>query len=255
MEDTEIAKGVISRIIEEEIVQLEVWNRELPKYRMDVNGLVTYLNFKAIIKKANKGYKIILIELQKAQSLKDILRLRTYWGLKSQSEESITVDGITMTITLPIVPIYFIGSKLKQVNSPLLYVHSVQETSRPQKPLDIQEEFADQLNHDAYIIQIGCFGQTVETELENILKVFNQNNRSDYLYMLQLQEQEVKENEFLVQLTDRLRYAATTCEILNHLEIEDEFERTLYRYIRERHEAEEELEKIQSSASNECKKG
>ena len=89
MEDTEIAKLILSTIIDEEIESLEfspqeniitLENRSLTVYRLD---------FSAKIRLPDQSYKQVLIEIQKAKYSTDIMRFRRYLGEQYKKNTSI----------------------------------------------------------------------------------------------------------------------------------------------------------------------
>ncbi|MCS7075839.1 MAG: hypothetical protein NZ455_03980, partial [Bacteroidia bacterium] len=78
MEDNKIAKLLLSDLLQEEIIDLEVRPQE---YIMDVISMTVYrLDFNAKIKNADGTEKVVLVEVQKAKFPTDILRFRRYLG-------------------------------------------------------------------------------------------------------------------------------------------------------------------------------
>jgi hypothetical protein len=120
MEDTDIAKGLISEIIGEEIVDLELKPQEHFSKKAD-QILIFRLDFKAIIKTSGGHYKKVLIELQKSKHLSDIVRFRKYLGENYRKEDEIKDEkGQTSKVSLPIITIYFLGFKLENAEDALL---------------------------------------------------------------------------------------------------------------------------------------
>ena len=126
MEDTEIARRLLSKIIGEEIIKIEVRPQE-HTYKAEKHDItVLRFDFKATIQlkeqlSTNKTgkknwkakYKTVLIELQKAKKPKDIERFRRYLGNNYKKKDTITdADGKIQSVDLPIVTIYFLGLSL-----------------------------------------------------------------------------------------------------------------------------------------------
>jgi len=253
MEDTEIAKGLISHIIGENIVQLDFRPREIQLKHRDVEGLVIHLDFKAVVKTKEGTHKTILIELQKAKYLKDILRFRKYLGVNYQTEEQVVMSGKSHKVVLPIIPIYFLGFKLKSVPTPLLRVNRVYTDLRTNTPLEVEADFVELLSHDTYVIQISRLAHPEKTGLERILRVFNQKYLTENKYMLKISEKEVEGDILLTRIVERLRRAATTSELLARLEIEDELDRLMFANIRAKLKAEEKSEEYKKLAEEQTR--
>jgi hypothetical protein len=113
--------------------------------------------------------------------------------------------------------------------------------------LDVQTEFIEKLTHDCFVILIPELPPKERSGLEKILKVFNQSyTLSSDNKLLEIAKEELTGDELLELLADRLRKAATDEDILRGIEIEEEVEDTIDKYIREKEVVKEELqEKLQ----------
>ena len=67
MEDTEIAKALIGKIIKEEIVELTLKPREVQHQSDKYIVVILRVDFKAVIKTKEGTYKNVLIEIQKGK--------------------------------------------------------------------------------------------------------------------------------------------------------------------------------------------
>jgi hypothetical protein len=75
----------------------------------------------------------------------------------------------------PIIAIYFLGFRLKNVKIPVLKVERQYFNAVSNRKLNVKEDFVEKLSHDLYAIQIPRLKMHARTELEQMLDVFNQN--------------------------------------------------------------------------------
>ncbi len=219
LEDVELARQLLSKIIGEEIVELTTRTTESTLQAKEYEILILRLDFKAVILTEEGIRKKILIELQKAHQLGDIMRFRKYLGnnyLQADIPDTETqkADG------LPIITIYFLGFRLKNVDTPILKVNRIYLDLMTNEPMNTKEEFVEKLTHDSYVIQIPRLERQVRTELERVLSIFNQTYRTGDHKVLEIPNEEVENHELLEKLTLRLRKAVTDEDILRTLELE-----------------------------------
>lgn len=240
MEDTEIAKGLISEIIGEEIVDLELKPQEHFSKKAD-QILIFRLDFKAIIKTAAGQHKKTLIELQKSKHLSDIVRFRKYLGENYRKEDEVKDEnGHISKVSLPIITIYFLGFKLENVTSSALKVNRHYKDILTQEILEVKEDFIEQLTHDSYVIQIPRLQKTTRTKLERILGVFDQTYKTDEDRILEFKMGDIKD-ELLQKIVDRLIKASANEEVLQQIELEEEMENLIEKHIREKENLKEKL--------------
>ena len=100
LEDIEIAQELLATIIGEDIVSISVQPQETIA-EVESHALTVFrLDFKALIKRKDGTYKKVLIELQKAKKLFDIMRFRRYLAENYQKLDTIPNDGVALTIDL-----------------------------------------------------------------------------------------------------------------------------------------------------------
>lgn len=134
------------------------------------------LDFKATIQQEDGSSMTVLIEIQKAIKTFVIQRFRRYLGANYIFEEH-TFDKKRKS-SLPILTIYFLGYRLKNIKLPVLKVERTYMNAITGRKLNksIKENFVEQLSHDMYVIQIPRLKKMVaQTELEKMLDVFSQN--------------------------------------------------------------------------------
>ena len=222
MEDNSIAKMYISKIIDEEILDLElcpqekiasIGYRDLTVYRLD---------FKARIK-TDDGFKIVLIEIQKAKLASDIMRFRKYLGEQYSDKNNVyTLNESSEEYgkPCPIISIYFLGYKLDHIDAAVVKVKRKIYDAATNLEIFEKEEFIESLTHDSYIIQIPLLKGRRRTDLEIALSVFDQSNRDKDEHILNVNEADFPEE--CRQVTRRLQYAVTTKEIRDVMDLEDE---------------------------------
>ncbi|MDZ7877117.1 MAG: hypothetical protein U5L45_05580 [Saprospiraceae bacterium] len=229
LEDIDIARGLLSTIIGEEIEELTVQPQEMSIRKIQTQEVtrIIRLDFKATIKTITNEKKIVLIELQKARKLFDIMRFREYLAQNyKKGEELVNEKGETEINPLPIITIYFLGFKLDYLTTAVIKVNRVYTDVETGKPIENaqKEPFIENLTHDSYTIQIPFLGNEVRTTLQKVLRVFNQKFKiKDDKHKLDFQEN--TDNSLVQKILDRLNRAVTSEEILKEMDAEDEVDR------------------------------
>jgi hypothetical protein len=231
LEDVDIARGLLSAILDEAIEHLEVKPQEMSVEAVTGGISIFRLDFKAIVRTPSGELKKMLIELQKAKHLFDVMRFRRYLGNNYLKEDEIRDEnGEPVLVPLPIVTIYFLGFKLANVPTPVLKVNRVYKDIITGEVLDIKEQFVELLSHDSYTIQIPRLRAKVRTRLEKILLVFSQEYKTEDKHKLNFQGDV---NDPLVQkMVEKLNRAIASEELRRQMDAEDEIERIFDREIR-----------------------
>ena len=227
MEDTDIAKGMLSMIMNVEITELSVKPQETITETMIANRAtnVYRLDFVAVIKEENGNYKKVLIELQKTKRSTNILRFRRYLGENYQKEDKVIVNGKEISQSLEIITVYFLGFELEDVPASVLKVKNcfIDVTTGQTLVLEPRDKFIRLLNHESYTVQIPKLNPNTQSRVENVLDVFNQRYRTDDDQKL---DYKINSNDPLIkQITDRLTRAIADEDLRRKMNIEDEIER------------------------------
>lgn len=216
MEDERTAKFFIGTLLEETIEQVTVKPQEYV-YTDQLIGLAVYrLDFIATIKTHTGAFKKVLVEIQKAKNLIDLMRFRNYLGEHYKKEDDI--DG--QKISLPIVTIYLLGFNLAEIDTPVLKVNRQYIDLISHKVIDKKSSFIEKLTHDCYVVQLSKIQGKVQTKLEKLLSVFEQNyfvennTIKEYNYLI--------DNDDIKRMVDKLHYVGT--EPSEKKKIEDEKE-------------------------------
>ncbi|TAD95501.1 MAG: hypothetical protein EAZ97_15360, partial [Bacteroidetes bacterium] len=145
MDDNKVAKLLISSIIDMEVLDLdfqpqefiadlspsksleEMKKAERKKKKVippEVYLTIYRLDFKARIL-TPEGEKLVIIEIQKAKYISEIMRFRRYLGEQYSNENNIyetkTKKGLLIKKGMPIISIYFLGEKFENIaNVPIV---------------------------------------------------------------------------------------------------------------------------------------
>jgi len=216
MEDSKIAKLVIGTIIECDITELTFFPQEHTS-RLDKPSLTIYrLDFSATIKTAD-GPKQILIEIQKAKFATDIMRFRRYLGAQYASRTAVHERK-----PLPIISIYFLGYPLGDTTAPLIKVQRhLYDVLNNHQQIEKKIDFIESLTHDSFIIQIPYLSRQYSNDIECLLSVFDQHQRTQDHHVLNVKEDNFPEK--YRPIIRRLQTAVAEQEVREVMEMEDDF--------------------------------
>ena len=234
LEDNEVARELLSAILDEQIVSIEVKPQETTTESVDFGVNIFRLDFKAVIKTAAGEQHKVLIELQKAKRLFDIMRFRRYLADNYQEEDADALpNSAGRNLPLPIVTIYLLGFKLA-MGYPAVFKMEHQVTDvltgmiislRPREP------FVELLHHESYTVQIPLLTDTVRTRLEGVLMVFNQEHRTDNPHTLNFTGD--LSDPLVKKMVDRLARAISDPQVRREMDTEAEVDRTITRLLDE----------------------
>jgi hypothetical protein len=231
LEDVEIARELLSAIIGEEVVSLEMKAQETAVETVGSSVNILRFDFKAVIKTAEGDLKKVLIELQKAKQAFDVMRFRRYLGENYRKEDSvITEKGETEKRPLPIVTIYFLGFPLDTIQNAVVKINREYKDAITQEVIQVKEDFIELLTHDTYLIQIRKLTGQTRTKLERVLQVFSPAYKTEDPHQLDFKGDV---NDPLVRkMIDRLGRAIASEAIREKMDVEDEIYRIFERELR-----------------------
>ncbi len=224
LEDLEIAKLLLEELLQVKILDLEFKPQEYIKEvelseKRETRRLKSYrVDFKARILDENQEQKVVLIEVQRARALSDIMRFRRYLGAQYALKDNSVANELGDFIPIPILTIYFLGFNLENLNSSIVRVRRVYQDFNTGKTLNTKNLFVEALTHDSIIIQTELLWRDDNdlTDLEKALRVFNPNAR---------QIVEIDEKDYPVKffkILKRLNMALQDSKIRELMEMEDE---------------------------------
>ena len=258
MEDPDIAKLMLSTIIDEEIESLDFFPQE-NTINIDNRSLTVYrLDFSAKIRLPDQSYKQVLIEIQKAKYSTDIMRFRRYLGEQYKKTTSVYSEikkGKKKTITkkraIPILTVYFLGHKLENYCIPVIKVKRQYTDGISGEALNVKEPFIESLTHDSYVIVIPELSSNKKSELEKMLTIFDQSLIVSDCHLILINESDYPEK--FRPIIRRLNMASASHEIKQRMEAEDEIIEELQileREIEEKNEALAENKKMIAEKDN-----
>ena len=250
MANLDIAKGVISTIIDEEIVTLDFKAQEnIIKFKTSSKKELTYyhLDFIAKIKIKGNGYKNVLIELQKTNVPYDIERFRKYLGAQYQKVDEVPIGtDKSSKESLPIITIYFLGFNLSDTLPSVIKVNRQYIDVLSGKEVLERSEFIERLTHNSFVIQIPRLHVEQRTRLELILSVFQQERFIDKTRHLKSYDYETTD-DLMIKILKQLEKAAGDEELQRELELEEmalsEYESTFAELERRIEEKDKKIER------------
>jgi len=221
MEDKRIAKFFIETLTSECIIDIELKPQEFT-YNDQLAGIAVYrLDFLATIKTADNGYKKVLIEIQKAKNAVDLMRFRNYLAEQYKKEDEVlTKEGLSKQ-ALPIITIYLLGFTLNEIVTSVIKVNRQYTDLINNKIINQRSEFIEKLTHDCYVVQIPRIQPKIQTKLEVLLSIFEQNYFTDEKEITKNYNYKV-EDAFIKNIVDILHHAGT--DPVERIEIEKEQE-------------------------------
>ena len=221
MEDNRIAKFFIGTLLEQVIESVEVQPQEFT-YKDELLGIAVFrLDYIATIKTETGELKKILIEIQKAKNLIDLMRFRNYLGEQYKKEDIVN----NKKTILPITTIYILGFQLTEIDTACIKVERNYRDLVSKKIIDTKSDFVEKLTHDSYIVQVTRITNRYQTRLDKLLSVFEQTNFLDDTKITK----EFKHDADLAEvkiITDLLHYSGTDPTEKKKLETEQEAWRT-----------------------------
>ena len=172
MEDIVVAKGLISRIIEKEIIDLTPAPQESSQIKLYLKysqiGLI-HQDYVAIIKNDAGEHEKIVVEFQKTYVQPKIEIFRNYLADK-YSKKSV-IDG--KEVDLPITTIYLIEETFNKKLPPVLkidreYIDVLNHTKYEGE----KDKTVSLLTHEAYFIQTELIPPDLQNELTRVLNFF-----------------------------------------------------------------------------------
>jgi len=231
LEDSKTAKLFLSAIIGEKIEELAFSAQERiveikpvfgvaqsPAANEKIPLTVCRLDFSAKIK-TETGFKTVIIELQKAKYLTDLMRFRRYLGLHYQSADNSYDDN--QVKAREIYCIYFLDYGMDLPERPVLKVNYKVWDAYSGDEFPASGEFISGLHHRSWIVQIHQLKERRRSELEKILSVFDQSNITDSTKHILDVDEDIFPEEYR-EIIRRLRKAMEDPRKRREMELEDD---------------------------------
>jgi hypothetical protein len=237
MEDEKVAKSFLSAIIGEEVLELEFASREHTvrrssekkdgqleeKEKQEDSGLcltVCRYDFSARIAIPGGGFKTVLIELQKAKLTSDIMRFRRYLGRNYQDADN-TYGEENSRKARQIYCIFLLGYDICIPGRTVIQVdYTAKDVTTDEELGAAANEFIQSLHHRSWIVQIEQLRQRRRNDLEKLLSIFDQENRTKNHHILNVNEKDFPERYRAI--IRRLQMAGESEDIQIEMEMEDD---------------------------------
>jgi hypothetical protein len=220
LEDKRVAKLLLSTILDEEILDVNIQPTE-HSIELERPPVTVYrIDFSAKIR-SGSGEQLVLIELQKAKFAQDLFRFRRYLGNHYANRENQTTDPKTgRTVPIPIITIYFLGEAISDLPAPVIKVNRECIDIATGERFTKKVQFIECLTHNSFIIQIPHLKEKRRTELEKLLLFFDQSNAIEDKHTLSIHEDQIPQQH--QPLLDRLRRAIEDQNIRGAMDVEDD---------------------------------
>ncbi|MDR1380979.1 MAG: hypothetical protein LBJ47_05805 [Tannerella sp.] len=236
MEDNRVAKAFLSAVIQEKVVELDFAAQEYTvrkpaekdgkPEKPEVNYTVCRIDFSARIATPEGGSKTVVIELQKAKLMSDIMRFRRYLGMHYQNKGN-TYGDENSHKARQIYCIFILGHDIGIPGCPVIRVDSAVWDVTTGQLLDAAgNEFIDSMHHRSWIVQTRQLKYSRRTDLERLLSVFDPGQS----HILSINEDDYPKD--YRPIIRRLRKAVESEQIQIEMEYEDDYLEELQ--IRER---------------------
>ena len=224
MEDERIARTILSALLKENIVKVEVRPHEYINGQKESLSIFR-IDFGATILKDNGKEQLILIELQKTWLPTETLRFRQYLGIHYQNPKNI-VSNSPDRHALPMVAVYLLGHTVGDIEEPVVYVrHKAFDYNDEPVVQGIPDKFVDSLNHNSIIVQIPRLHGKINNRLDKVLSIFDQTRvNQDNQHYLNLDDRTINSaDEDMQPIFHRLIMAAANIEMRQDMNVEDEY--------------------------------
>ena len=224
MEDERIARTILSALLKEDVVKVEVRLHEYSNGQKEVLSIFR-IDFGATIRKSNGEEQLILVELQKTWLPTETLRFRQYLGVHYQNPGNIVADSADRH-ALPMVAVYLLGHTVGEIEEPVVYVrHQAFDYNDVPVTKGIPNRFVDSLNHDSILVQIPRLHGRINNRLDKVLSIFDQTRvSSESEHYLSLDDSIYDTADADMQpIIHRLMMAAASVELRQNMNVEDEY--------------------------------
>lgn len=224
MEDERIARTILSALLKEDIVRVEVRPHEYTNGQKELLSIFR-IDFGATIRKPNGEEQLILIELQKTWLPTETLRFRQYLGVHYQNPKNIVANSVDRH-ALPMVAVYLLGHTVGEIEDPVIYVrHQTYNYDDQLVTRGIPNKFVDSLNHNSIIVQIPRLHGKINNRLDKVLSIFDQKRVcEDNQHYLNVDEHSFDAADTDMQpIFHRLLMAASNVEMRQDMNVEDEY--------------------------------
>lgn len=223
MEDMRIARTILSALLKEDIIDVEVRPHEYSNSQRDTLSMFR-IDFGAKVRKDDGSEQLILIEVQKTWIETEALRFRQYLGVQYEKKENIMSDS-KEGYAIPMVAVYILGHKVGDIEEPVIYVHPEAYDYNDRKVTKgIPNPFVDSLTHNSIIVQIPRLHGQINNRLDKVLSVFDQSRHDkSSQHFLNFDDSRFAGDNDMQAILHRLLMAASDANTRQDMNVEDEY--------------------------------
>jgi flagellar biosynthesis GTPase FlhF len=250
MEDSRVAKSLLSALLQQEILELEFLPQEMTAELNTIPPDTTELEVRKATKRiyrmdfsakirTEEGPKQIIIEVQKARLAENISRFRAYLGKQYMNRDSfywVWDSKRNYKAGIPIFSIYLLGYELDSYSKvPILSIENTVKDRFSQEKLTNKEPFVESLFHSGLIVIIPALKGRRRDELEKLLSIFDQSNQEKDFHILNVEETDF--SEAYRPIIRRLQTAILSQDLREKMLAEDEYLNEIEELERSREDA------------------
>ena len=253
MENNRVARFFVETIIDQPVESVDVTQQErtLLKTPQTIDGQeltpeevtkiaellsIMRYDFVATIRTPD-GHKKVLIEIQKAKNIFDLMRFRTYLGEQYKRKDLLDMDEKETEAILPIITIYLLGFKLPETDAIVIHVSRTYFDVIARRELHVKSEFIECLTHDSYVVQIPRIEGKSRSRLEKMLNIFEQNDFYDKTGILKQYRHDLDYDDQDIRLmVEILCHVASNPENREEIELEWRSKEFLDDYLQQKKE-------------------
>lgn len=225
LEDDRITKVLLSSLLQKEVVDVQARRNEY--FNETKEGVaILRIDFGAHVRENDGTIRLVLIELQKAWVESEIQRFRQYLGSQYADESNMlpTANGKEEVYGIPIVAVYLLGHKVKDLNAPIVYVRR-NYLDYDYNPIveGVPNPFVESITHDSIIVQLPLIQGKRNNSLEQFLDFFDQSRQEkNDRHLLQIEDDYENALPIKQLILDRLTMAASDPYVRQSMRVEDE---------------------------------
>ena len=224
MEDERIARTILSALLKQDIVNVELRPHEYSNTKRDTLSIFR-IDFAATVRQSDGSEQLILIELQKTWLPTETIRFRQYLGVQYENPKNIVAESSDQH-AMPMVAVYILGHCLGDIEEPVVYVsHQAYDYNEQLVTKGMPNAFIESLTHDSIIVQIPRLHGKINNRLDEILSIFDQTYKNrDNQHVLNLNDSYYAEDDVEMQrILRRLLIAAADADMRMDMNVEDEY--------------------------------
>lgn len=223
LEDTRIAKTILSALLKKEVLDVEVRKHEYTNGTRD-NLSIFRIDFGAKVMDDDGVIRLVLIEIQKTWLETETLRFRQYLGTYYADPKNL-MPNCKQGYGIPMVTVYLLGHLVGDIEEPIVYVkRKAYDYDDREVTKGIPDPFVESLTHDSIIVQIPRLRGQMNNRLETVLSIFDQTRKdSENRQVLNIDEEMYNGDEEMMLIVRRLLSAASDAELRHNMNVEDEY--------------------------------